>query len=219
MDAFEELKIKLAAHNFPSMSRMGEECNRKIDNIITGKFKSINSRKAKLFLKNRMFGSTYEDAFFFFSVDFINENTKQERIEATTVYLLPIKTKGGTIYAARNKFGIYTGITAHFFDRYVKRTGRNLTRKEAIKSFSKDALLTGTLMGLEKLKDGYIHMFIKDGVCLGEHCDNITLFKTFVSNDMFNQEQKESLKKNMGQPLPPISEQKLIQYLIEKDSD
>ena len=185
---------------------------------INNGYSSTYSKKAKLFFKNKAFYCEWKEGILVYRLidSFLKKDKINVELRTLGIHLLPITTNKGMIYSTTTKAGNICW-TGHFFDRYAERINKPLDRKNAIKEFMKNQLLYGNLTDFDKFNEGIIKYYHKDGIGLGVTNGKIILYKTFVSNDMFNFGQKKTLEKLKENKPLHIDEEIFIKMLIEKD--
>jgi len=222
---FEQLNKSINKHRdkFPLDLEMTSFTTTKICSVAKNQgYTSTYSKKAKLFLKNKAFCCEWKNGILIYKLvdSFLRKDGITEEIRTLGIHLLSISTNNGIIYVTKTNSHIICW-TAHFFDRYSERINKQLSRNDSIKEYMKNQLIHGNLIDSDNIKNGVIRYFCKDGIALGETNGQIVLYKTFVSNDMFNYNQHKILKnkiiKTIENSNPHIEEEKFIKMLMEKD--
>lgn len=200
-----EIKTKIKSLRLMNADEVTNFGHSKLEDICKNKgFKSLLSKKAIAFFKDKVFTSELKDGSLVSYKCFI----KDKKFLTFSSILYSIKTSGGIVYVLPNFQGDYqtyqssfftgdfTCWTAHFFDRYNERMSlefKNGIRKRTIKSFIQECLAKNLALEYErKEKDGTdIYSFCGDGLMCGEIAENIVLNITFLSEEMLNEKQKK----------------------------
>lgn len=172
-------------------------CYNKLINISKQKgYSSLYSSKALNFLHLRPFLSVLDDGsyvgfMFNFTSDTI-KNIKKNGIKINILVFCPIKTKGGTIYFQNNNNKKKLCWTAHSFDRFKERImGGKGDREDSIRCFFKKMIVSSYACDVKQEQTtGTIRTAFSEGMCVGEIYEDMVLYKTFISTDMFNDKQK-----------------------------
>ncbi len=178
-------------------SNMSDYLHKTIKDDATRNNFKHDSQKANKFFANK---------FYFKSVDgmdlvwkYMPDKKKGRGNHFVMLAMASYKTKGGTIYAAldyaireEKVINIYT---SHFFDRIMERMNMS-DRKSAYRWFvSGELSRTGNNIYVRDMPPTSVFRAIDGGICLGEYIDeerNAILFKTFVSDELLNNDQRIS---------------------------
>lgn len=222
----EEIKSKIRPLQWPRAKELSDDIVWKLHEIARSKgYSSPTSRKALLYLKNRIFISEKNGSY----TAFMLQNTNPEMMADIMAHIIqPVKTGKGTIYVSKvpGERDEYVCFTAHLFDRYAQRSGKTLTRRECVRTFMKEVLSGGFLRPDERdSTDGNRRMYLSNGLVLGERRGNIVLYKTYVSNDTLRPEQQRELGMTVDRILEfhkkgtelPYPVQKYIDQIAESD--
>ena len=148
-------------------------------------FKSLASRKSKLFILNKSFSLSMENLILSVFADSTDHGAIITRFIAVEEY----GTSLGKCYKMTTKsFDDAIIFTGHFIDRYAERNGMAKNREDNISTFL-NHLVTKRTFTIGKTKTGHCSLPLLTGLALGYNIKNIFIFKTFVDSTILRDDQ------------------------------
>lgn len=145
------------------------------------KFKSLQSRKSKLYLANQKLLFKTDNVVCIVFAGYADY--EDDIIETDFISIEEFSTKLGRCYRVMARsFKDPMLFTGHFMDRYAERNGLPIKREDNIVSFLKQANGMDSLT-MGKTKTGHCTLPLKTGLSLGYMIKEVFIFKTFVDGD------------------------------------
>lgn len=212
-ESFSELdQIISSSMNMTMDHHVRDLCCTKAAEYTKQRFKSLKSKKARVWLNNRVFFDKGEYDGVKYYVAYRPHDVQEHRFSIYYCIMKEYKSSKGRIFthafevseSSTDKVGTGTifmrVFTAHFFDRVLERSGLNGSRYDAIKVYLSDNVIDNIkrisfeLYQHPKCPEGELSVIgpFGDGLALGHTiCDGkASLMKTYVSSDQIKGWQK-----------------------------
>jgi hypothetical protein len=153
------------------------------------KFKSISSRKSKIYLSQKTLLSRVDNVYMATKAD-VSYCLRNDVIGTTTIAFESFTTKGRTYYRVVDEPVLFT---QHFFDRYAERNNLDIPENEVVTIFmAREDIFQIAIGGGYKSDDEEFDpciMEFHDGMGFGYKIKELCVIKTFVHGDSLGNNQ------------------------------